>query len=65
MTSSGWVPSKWSMTMTLRFTAEAPRNVPLILSATFGMFIYKAEAAAAPEEWFVSGKDAGTGTLCA
>lgn len=46
---------------TLRFTAEAPRNVPLILSATFGMFIYKAEAAAAPEEWFVSGNDAGTG----
>lgn len=47
--------------LTLRFTAEAPRNVPLILSATFGMFIYKADAAAAPEEWFVSGNDAGTG----
>ena len=47
--------------LTLRFTAEAPRNVPLILSATFGMFIYKAEAAAAPDEWFVSGSDAGTG----
>ena len=47
--------------LTVRFTASAPRNVPLILSATFGMFIYKAEAAAAPDEWFVSGNDAGTG----
>ena len=47
--------------LTVRFSATAPRNVPLILSATYGMFIYKAEAAAAPGEWFVSGKDAGTG----
>ena len=47
--------------LTVRFTAEAPRNVPLILSATFGMFIYKAEAAAAPEDYFVDGMDAGTG----
>ena len=46
---------------TVRFVASAPRNVPLIVSAQYGMFIYKAEAAPQPREWWAEGNDAGTG----
>ena len=46
---------------TVRFTASEPRNVPLIVSAQYGMFIYKAEAADQPPEWWAEGNDAGTG----
>ena len=46
---------------TVRFVASAPRNVPLIVSAQYGMFIYKADAAGQPPEWWAEGNDAGTG----
>ncbi len=46
---------------TVRFAASAPRNVPLIVSAQYGMFIYKADAATQPPEWWAAGNDAGTG----
>ena len=45
----------------VRFTASAPRNVPLIVSAQYGMFIYKASAAERAPEWWAAGNDAGTG----
>ena len=47
--------------LTVRFVASEPRNMPLILSASYGMFIYSAEAAAAGEDWFAAGGDAGSG----
>lgn len=47
--------------MTVRFIASEPRNVPLIVSAQYGMFIYKAEAVDQPPEWWAEGNDAGTG----
>ena len=46
---------------TVRFTASAPRNLPLILSASYGMFIYSASAAEKGEDWFAAGNDAGSG----
>ena len=46
---------------TVRFVASDPRNVPLIVSAQYGMFIYKADAATQPREWWAQGNDAGTG----
>ncbi|MEC9293908.1 MAG: ABC transporter substrate-binding protein [Chloroflexota bacterium] len=46
---------------TVRFVASAPRNVPLIVSASYGMFIYKADAVDQPAEWWAAGNDAGTG----
>ena len=33
---------------TVRFVASAPRNLPLIVSAQYGMLIYKAEAVTQP-----------------
>ena len=45
----------------VRFTASAPRNVPLIVSAQYGMFIYQASAADREPEWWAAGNDAGTG----
>ncbi len=47
--------------LTVRFVSSAPRNVPLIVSAQYGMFIYKADAAGQPPEWWAAGNDAGTG----
>lgn len=47
--------------LTVKFVASEPRNMPLILSASYGMFIYTAEAAAAGEDWFAAGGEAGTG----
>ena len=46
---------------TVRFVASAPRNVPLIVSAQYGMFIYKASAVDEAPEWWAAGNDAGTG----
>ncbi len=46
---------------TVRFITTAPRNVPLIVSAQYGMFIYEASAASRPKEWWAQGHDAGTG----
>ena len=46
---------------TVKFVASAPRNVPLIVSAQYGMFIYKADAVNQPPEWWAAGNDAGTG----
>jgi peptide/nickel transport system substrate-binding protein len=46
---------------TVRISASAPRNVPLIVSAQYGMFIYRADAAGEPPEWWAAGRDAGTG----
>lgn len=46
---------------TVRFSASEPRNVPLIVSAQYGMFIYKADAVGQPPEWWAAGNDAGTG----
>jgi peptide/nickel transport system substrate-binding protein len=46
---------------TVRFKTSAPRNVPLIVSAQYGMFIYSASAADKPKEWWSEGHDAGTG----
>jgi peptide/nickel transport system substrate-binding protein len=46
---------------TVRFNASAPRDLPLILSAQYGMYIYSAEAAQQDSEWFAQGNDAGTG----
>ena len=46
---------------TVRFTASAPRNVPLIVSAQYGMFIYQASAVGQEPEWWAAGNDAGTG----
>lgn len=46
---------------TVRFKTSAPRNMPLILSAQYGMFIYAASAVDKPKEWWAQGNDAGTG----
>ena len=46
---------------TVRFIASAPRNVPLIVSAQYGMFIYQASAVDKEPEWWAAGNDAGTG----
>lgn len=46
---------------TIRFISSAPRNLPLILSASYGMLIYSAAAAEKGEDWFAAGNDAGTG----
>ncbi len=46
---------------TVRFVSSAPRNVPLIVSAQYGMFIYKSDAVSQPPEWWAQGNDAGTG----
>lgn len=46
---------------TVRVVTSAPRNVPLILSAQYGMFIYAASAADKPKDWWAQGHDAGTG----
>lgn len=46
---------------TVRFKTSAPRNVPLIVSAQYGMFIYAASAVDQPKEWWAQGHDAGTG----
>ena len=46
---------------TVRFVASAPRNLPLIVSAQYGMLVYKAEAVTQPPEWWAQGNDAGTG----
>ena len=46
---------------TVRFIASAPRNVPLIVSAQYGMFIYQASTVDQAPEWWASGNDAGTG----
>lgn len=46
---------------TVRFVSSEPRDLPLILSAQYGMFIYSAEAVGLGEEWFAEGNDAGTG----
>ena len=48
--------------LTVRFTSSAPRNMPLILTASYGMFIYTSEAAEKNDsEWFNTGNDAGSG----
>lgn len=46
---------------TVKFTASEPRNLPLILSAQYGMFIYSAESAEAGEDWFAADGESGTG----
>jgi len=46
---------------TIRFIASEPRNLPLILTAQYGMFIYNAAGAEKGSEWFAQGNDAGTG----
>lgn len=46
---------------TVRFKTSAPRDVPLIVSAQYGMFIYAASAVDQPKEWWAAGNDAGTG----
>jgi peptide/nickel transport system substrate-binding protein len=46
---------------TVKFKTKDPRNVPLIVSAEYGMYIYAASAADQPKEWWSSGHDAGTG----
>jgi len=47
---------------TVRFTCSASRNVPLILTAQYGMFIYTAKSAEAGESFFAQGNtDSGTG----
>jgi peptide/nickel transport system substrate-binding protein len=46
---------------TVRFKTSAPRDVPLIVSAQYGMFIYAASAVDQPKEWWAEGHDAGTG----
>ncbi len=46
---------------TVRFKTSAPRNVPLIVSAQYGMFIYAKSAVDQPKEWWAAGHDAGTG----
>lgn len=45
----------------VRFICSEPRNMPLILTAQYGMFIYSAEAAEQTSEWFAEGQDAGSG----
>jgi peptide/nickel transport system substrate-binding protein len=47
--------------LTVRFICSDSRDMPLILSAGYGMFIYSAEAAQQSTEWFAEGRDAGTG----
>lgn len=48
--------------LTVRFIASEPRNLPLILTASYGMFIYTSEAAEMNDsEWFNAGNDAGSG----
>ena len=46
---------------TVRVLCSEPRDVPLVLSAGYGMFIYSAEGAERGTEWFAQGNDAGTG----
>ena len=47
---------------TIHIKCSAPRNMPLILSAQYGMFIYSAAAAAKGKDFFAQGNtDAGTG----
>lgn len=46
---------------TVKFVTNAPRNMPLILSAQYGMFIYSVSAVDQPKEWWAQGHDAGTG----
>jgi len=46
---------------TVRFKTSAPRNLPLIVSAQYGMFIYSASAVDQAQEWWAQGHDAGTG----
>ncbi len=46
---------------TVKFICSAPRNMPLILTASFGMFIYSSKGAELGEDWFAKGNDAGSG----
>jgi peptide/nickel transport system substrate-binding protein len=47
---------------TVHFKCSAPRNMPLILTAQYGMFIYSAKSAEAGQDFFAKGNtDSGTG----
>ncbi len=46
---------------TLRITLTAPKPVPTLLSAGYGMFIINPNAADKTEDWYTEGHDSGSG----
>jgi len=46
---------------TIRIKLDAPRPMPMVLSAGYGMFIVNPNTGDKPSEWYAEGHDAGTG----
>ena len=47
--------------LNIRIKLSAPRNLPLILTSIYGLYIYNPNSADKPKDWFDKGNDAGTG----